>query len=357
LLRTCREVFIAHEDWANASAATGDLIDLLRQPAGRLFEALDLVNERETYIRRAGLGPWTLLSNQVLELQVLSFMGAHQRVLDQIPDLLIQMDKLSEQPASDESVHAVSIREAALDVGRNSAQNLGRWEQCLELNAAVLASRKARHVSDFDIATILLRDSEPLRGLGRLDEAEDLLAECQEIFENHGDIRRLAQVLMARANVQATRGNYTAAVTFGQTCIRYLYIQPEPNEIATAHINLAHYLKPSEPAASRAHLLAALFIAGSVGMADRVYSEIHQLVEAIENDEGQTRLPRTLNEVIAVAELTEGVRLGDLIAKLEPDRQNAETALAQVLDGAESLARASKTPSNRSTSSENPQSM
>jgi hypothetical protein len=45
-------------------------------------------------------------------------------------------------------------------------------------------------------------------------------------------------------------------------------------------------------------------------------------------------LPATVAEVVAVAELTDGVRLADLIAVLEPDPQAAEQALTEILRAA-----------------------
>jgi hypothetical protein len=48
-------------------------------------------------------------------------------------------------------------------------------------------------------------------------------------------------------------------------------------------------------------------------------------------------LPGTLAEVVRVAELTDGVRLGALISALQPDRAAAEAALAQVLREAADL--------------------
>jgi hypothetical protein len=47
-------------------------------------------------------------------------------------------------------------------------------------------------------------------------------------------------------------------------------------------------------------------------------------------------IPRTLDEVIRVAEQTEGVHLDQLIAVLQPDRQAAVDALAEILRAAAS---------------------
>lgn len=49
---------------------------------------------------------------------------------------------------------------------------------------------------------------------------------------------------------------------------------------------------------------------------------------------GPAGLPSTVTEVVAVAEQTDGVRLGDLLAALEPDPAAVETALAEILRAA-----------------------
>jgi hypothetical protein len=52
---------------------------------------------------------------------------------------------------------------------------------------------------------------------------------------------------------------------------------------------------------------------------------------------GARSLPGTLAHVVHVAELTDGVRLGELIAALQPDREAADAALAQILRDAAKL--------------------
>ena len=51
---------------------------------------------------------------------------------------------------------------------------------------------------------------------------------------------------------------------------------------------------------------------------------------------GGDALPGTVGEVVAVAERTDGVRLGDLLGALEPDAGVVEAALAEILRAAAS---------------------
>lgn len=335
LLRASLTELAASEEWASASAIAGDLSDVLTE-AGRLHEALDLTEERAAYTRRSELGPWTQIAGQAQRLQILSLMGEHQQVLGQVPELLTEMDTLPGHSGGKENATPWYVRETTLNAGYASALALGRSQQCLDLNAAILASKQARGVSDYELAFTRLNDSGPLEKLGRLDEADAVLAGCQQVFEDHGDIIRLARVLGIRATIQSDRGNYAAAVALHRTAARYFYTRPDPRDVATCHFNLASDLDRagSEPAARRAHLVAALLIFQIVGMAHLFGICLPDLARDIARHHGHTWLPGTLGEIIEVAEQDDGVRLGDLITNLQPDRQAAEEALARILAAA-----------------------
>ena len=81
LLRAALDQTVAGEDFESASIAAADLFNLL-QITGRLREALDLTGPMADYTRRAGLGPWSLLSTEGQRLQILALMGEHRQVLE-----------------------------------------------------------------------------------------------------------------------------------------------------------------------------------------------------------------------------------------------------------------------------------
>ena len=65
----------------------------------------------------------------------------------------------------------------------------------------------------------------------------------------------------------------------------------------------------------------------------------HELAVAVrvlarELGEDAAGLPSTVAEVVAVAELTDGVRLGELLVALEPDPRAVEATLAEILHDA-----------------------
>jgi hypothetical protein len=63
----------------------------------------------------------------------------------------------------------------------------------------------------------------------------------------------------------------------------------------------------------------------------RLAPVIHGLADELRKDTDADSLPSTVAEVIRVAGLTEGARLGELLADLEPDPQVVEAALAKIL--------------------------
>jgi PAS domain-containing protein len=71
------------QDYRIASAAARNLVvDCTR--AGRFGEALELAEQTIGYTRRAGLGQWTQLLDEVRRLQVLKHMGQHGKALAEV---------------------------------------------------------------------------------------------------------------------------------------------------------------------------------------------------------------------------------------------------------------------------------
>jgi hypothetical protein len=336
LLREVQARAVAGGEYRVATVAAGDLANMLRL-AGRLRDALDVVGQLAGYGRAAGVGPWTQLSHEGLRLQILGLMGEHQQVLDQIPALRARMDQLPATSGSSEVVEPWNVREAVLGVGRTSAVALGEWQQTLDLTAAARTSTLARGASILDVTRVRFNDYEPLIRLGRLAEAGQLVAACQQVFEEHGDLSGLSGVLSARADLESRRGNPVAAVAFQQTAIRYAYAVPQVRDIAMSHQNLAAGLEAagSDPAGQRAHKLAAALLYQLAGMTHDLAVVIPWLARDLRPGAASAgQLPGTLTEVVQAAELTEGVRLGELLAALQPDPEATADALAWIQQAA-----------------------
>jgi hypothetical protein len=338
LLRETLAAAAGAGDYRLASVIAGDLADLLRD-AGRLGEALAVAEQMAGYTGRAGLGPWTQLADQGQRLQILAAMGEHERVLAQAGALRDQMGRLPARPAASETAQPWNVREGILATGRSSALALGRWQQCLDLNAEITASQRDRGAGLHELTRIRFNDAGPLIRLGRLAEAGRLLRDCQQVFQDHRDTPVLARVLSTRADLEYASGCAGVAADLERTAIRYSYARPEPRDIAISHHNLADYLLEvgGDRAGQRAHRLAAALIRTLTGMTHDLTGAQRALAAEVRADVGGgDALPGTLAEVIEVAERTDGVRLGDLIAALQPDRQAAAAALAEILRAAAS---------------------
>jgi tetratricopeptide (TPR) repeat protein len=335
LLRGAMDAAAGTGDYLVASAAAGDLFNLLMM-AGRLTEALAVADRQAEFTRRAGLGPWTRLADQGQRLQVLGRMGEHARVLGEIETLLAAMAELPARRGANDPAIPWNVREFILNTGHDSALAMGDLQRCLGLNAEIAASMRQRGAGEHEVTGIRYNDAGPLIRLGRLAEAGRLLAECQRVFEDHANAPMLARVLSTRASLEDELGHRQAAADLQRVALRLRYPRLEPRGIAVGHHNLANYLGllGGDRAGQRAHRLAAALIRQLSGMAHDLAGTVRVLAAELRDGDPAARLPATVAQVVAAAELTEGVRLGALLAALQPDPQAVEEALAEILRAA-----------------------
>ena len=338
LLRGAVQAADAAGDYRVASTAAGDLVNLLRD-AGRLGEALDVIGQKDGYTRRAGFGRWTQLADQAQRLQVLDLMGEHEQVLAEVGRLRAVMAGLPARSDAEETANPWNVREGILSVGYSSASATGEWQECLKLNAEVIASKRERGAWQHEVTRSQFNDSLPLIRLGLLAEAGRLLAECQQVFEDHRDITMLQRVLSTRADLEDELGHGQAAVDLERAATRLCYARPEPRDIMVSHHNLANYLGRlgGDPAGQRAHRLAAALIARLAGMAHFSAVTVRALGSELRADDAGPALASTVAQVTAVVGQTEGVRLGELLAALQPDPTVVEDALADILAAAAAM--------------------
>jgi hypothetical protein len=335
LLRGSLADAVKQRDHALADAVTTDLVHLLCDSA-RLAEALALAGTKPDYTRLAGLGPWSQLGDQALRLYVLGLMGEHRLVLTEVADRLTEMERLPYR-ANRENVDRWTVREMILDTGSFSALAADDWELALDLNAELLASQRQRGASPLEIASTQLDDIGPLIELGRLDAARRLMRTCRTVFEESNDIAGLARVFGYLGHLEGNRGHPDMAAEFERTVLRVLYTRSDAREIAMSHETLARYLEmAADPAGQAAHELAAALLYRLAGLTTDLVNTEHVLVSRLHEDnlrgtDGTAWFPATLAGLIQAAELTDGVRLADLIGALEPDRQAAATALAEIV--------------------------
>ncbi|MGH8899130.1 MAG: AAA family ATPase, partial [Egibacteraceae bacterium] len=243
-----------------ATAAAGELVSLLRD-GGRLAEALVLAEQMRGYTRRAGLGPWTQIADEVQRLQILRLQGHDEQVLAAVDALRETMAGLAEQGDADERVVPWNVRESVLNTGVFAARGLGRWEEALAFNAEAADSERRRGASRLDQARTRFNDYGPLLRLDRLGEARVMLLDCRQVYEDAHALAGLGKVLTALADVEGRLGRTGSAVRLEQDALRLKYAAGDPDDVAVSHFNLATYQqRAGQDAGVVAHRLACALI-------------------------------------------------------------------------------------------------
>jgi CHAT domain len=338
LLRRVYDQATTGSDHVRASAVAGELVTLLCDQ-GRLREALTLSEQRIAHTRHAGLGSWTQLGDQAQWLHIHCLLGHHEQVLTDLSILRDRMAELPDQPAGNDIILPWVVRGWVLEAGCTSARVLERWEQALDLTNEITTIQRRHGLSAHEIARIRFNNYGPLISFGRLPEADQLLRECQQVFDAAGDITRLGAVYGARADLENTRGRLLDAVQLQRTALRLLYTRPHPSDISASHHNLANYLSGirADPGEQRAHRLAAGLLKTVIGDIPSRTQTLRTLAHELRGDTDRSEapaLPTTLPEVIRLVDAGEGVHFGRLVSALCPDPDVADRALVKLLSNA-----------------------
>jgi hypothetical protein len=342
-MRAALDAAVARCEYRPAWAAAGYLVDMCRS-SGRLAEALTLVGQMAGYARQAGLGPWTQLADEVSRLQVLNEMGRAAQVLTEVQRLRPHIETLPAATDQDEAAVPLNVRETLLDTGRDAASELRRWTDALELNAAVIASKRDRGALTGEIARSRFNDYGPLIRLGRIGEALDLLLECRQAFEHAQDIQGLGTVLTALADVEEERGHGEAAITLERDALRYKYLTGNVIGIAVSYHNLGNYLNRNArrpDAALACHLAAALIYA--LAGADRADESTRVAAVDLRTIEADGEIPTDMASLCRQIAGIPGTDLGRLIDALALGPGSAEQTLGGLLTRVRELAAAPPT--------------
>jgi hypothetical protein len=330
-------------DHSLAWMVAGHLADELRE-SGHPDQALAVLTRQEQYARAAGLGPWTKLVGHSDRLAVLAQMGRKEQAIVEVADVRDRMRRLAAAPTSGELPGVVpsAVRERILGIGRDCALAFRRWPDALDFGAEIQESQRQRRASRAELTRIRLFDAYPLIRLRRLTEAAELLVECQQVFEGNDDFGNLSHVFTERADLESELGHADAAVRFARSALRMTYTRTIPVAIADAHQRLARYLRtvggPAEE--QQAHWLAAALLHRLSGE-DRAVDRLMLVVpRGLRVGHGRRQPgiagppPRSLADLIDIAEQTSGVHLAELIASIEPDSGTVIRTLAAILDSA-----------------------
>jgi tetratricopeptide (TPR) repeat protein len=338
MMRETIRAAVLLEQFRTASAVSGELINIMRR-TGRAAEALSLVDEAKGYTGRAGLGPWTQLSDEGRRLQILADLGQYQEVLRYVAELRKTMRDLSAKPAAkNDTVNPWNVREVILGAGRSAAQELKQWETALSLNREILESQQSRGAPPLELARSTFNSHRPLLELTRVSEARRLLDECRSVYERAGATPQLGRLFTALATLEDKLGNTEQSVHHTRTALRYLYIAGNPEDCAISHFNLANYLMRTSgpPETALAHRLAAVLI--TLQTSDGHFPQgIAALARDLARFAPSPPLPRGFDHLCEIVERTEGVDFRKLFDRLpKTNASTGDEALRIVLQKAES---------------------
>jgi tetratricopeptide (TPR) repeat protein len=322
-----------HGDDEAARAAVVYLIGYCAR-LGRLDEALALAEDNVAASREAGLGPWAQLSDEVQRLQLLTALGQADEVLAETTRLRDYMSTLPEVAKAQDGVMAWRVREHLLNVAGGAAMQLKRYQDALDLNAELIAAKRAREAAETDLAQTLFNTHGPLRHLGRLDEAVALLRECRAVFERAHDIQRLGQVLNALATVEDQRGHGDIVLGLRHDALRYSYLCGDIEGITLGHHGLGLDLRRHAGDLNGAavhHLAAALL--QSVGGGQYLDPSVEELATDFRRSGDMAAIPADVAELCHRAEKLQGVALSRVLTELASPAQLQET-LEQLTDRA-----------------------
>jgi hypothetical protein len=338
VLREALDAAVAAGNYRAASTMAGRLADRCRD-SGQLAEALTLTEQKISYTRQAGLGPWTQLADEVHRLQVLATMGQASHVLAEATRLRDHMATLPATPGPDEMVTAWNVREALLDAGFGAALRLERWAEALDLNAAIAASKRDRSAPATDIARTRYNDCGPLLRLGRTEEALALLRDCLRAFQAARDTRWIGNTLTVLADTEDERGHGQAALRLQRDALRHHYLAGDVAGIAASYHNLGTYLRrhSGQPAQAFASHLAAALIYALTGGAyldwaiNAAATDLRELGTAATSLTSVADLDRQLSDI-------PGTDLPGLLTVISPNPKTTEQALRDLVAQAQELA-------------------
>lgn len=330
-MRTSMEAAVARRDYQAASVTATQLIGRSLH-GGRLDQALRYAQEALEYTRLNGSGPWTQLFDECMRLQVLTRLGEAETVLREVGELRARMDTLPARAGPDDAtMNPWNARETLFSVGRDAAERLGRWDEALAMNAEVVASKRGRAAPAAAVAISRFNDYQPLLGLGRGEEARQLLRDCRECFQEAGNHRMLGRTMGALASVEKAAGQPEAAIRLEHQALAYKYLANDIRGIADSYEHLGDYV--GRPRALACHLAAALIRALASPGAPRSLRRVAAALADGGSDRpaGLAGLAHQLGDIPRT-------NLAGLIATLPATLDEADLTLRNLIDQAAGLA-------------------
>jgi tetratricopeptide (TPR) repeat protein len=334
LLRAAIDSAAGREDFATASSGSGDLANLLLS-SGRAAPALDMVDRKADFTRRAGGGPWAQLADQTRRLQILNGLGRWDEVLQEVTQLRARVLTLPDPPGeNDGSIIVWNVRESLLDTGRSAALALEQWQVCLDLIAEIIRSKEERGAPALERAKTRFNEHRPLLELQRYSEARSVLESCLTIYKRENAIPQLARAYSALALLEGELGHPARACGLSETSFRFTYISSGPGDLAIEHFNYANYLigTAAEPRLILAHRLAAVLLFAVIQFG-HLASSVTALAANLRDlgPDAAAALPGDIAALRATVEQIEGVKFGEMLRRFIADDTQATELLHHLI--------------------------
>jgi hypothetical protein len=285
---------------------------------GNLDEALELARAAREMSGLAGYGPWTEIADQCLELNILDGMGDPGKGAGYVLALAEVADAMPDDCGMPERATPVSVREVVLSTALHAVCAERDWDVAMDICERIDRLLAQREASAHERARLRLNSASVLLKQDRAVEADEVLQQCQAVFEDAEDIALLGEVFRLRAEVQETLKRADDALTMAQAGLRYSYRRFKPGELAAGHDAVASYLADAGYPApiALAHNMAAAMLRAAVAHAagGPIFVERSDLLEY-----GADLHPRTFGELLERVEQTPGVRLEAALRSLIPD--------------------------------------
>lgn len=217
---------------------------------------------------------------------------------------------------------------SGLDIARQANSELKRWQACLDFSAEVEEAERTLGEGEHGLALTRFNRYGPLLNLGRLDEAQEVLESCLNVFRGAGDLWAEGSALSALADLWGKRGDPEQAAGLERQALTICNRLSDLVNRSISHGNLANYLDHLGAAEEAArHLLARLAYDLVTGHGQLLATALLNLAGSMSSAEvsgERYKLPR-LAELLARPEfeplqrtLTEwGVGLDELQAEID----------------------------------------
>jgi len=179
------------------------------------------------------------------------------------------------------AVTLAQLRAHAWKDRAHTLRYLGRYEEALEAVAMAERALEPFPATAYDRAVVGLVKAATLQHVERFPESSALLAECAQVFRDHGDTKQHLYCMMIHAALFYRLGEYAEAEREWTESLTVALTVGDMESVARAHGNLASCaLHLGDVSTGKAH----------VGQAKEIFYELGRDIEAIRIDLAFARL-------------------------------------------------------------------